>query len=158
MSGHSSLGLPVTQDAQCVLLGALNGLAGVLLPEGKILPAVAAFREVLSTGECPPPPPPPGSPPPTPFPPTHPPRPRLPMLCHGCPASLPNSQRVPVKLCHSSSPCCQGRLYLRLRRMLADMFNSGYQQCIRRARSVVGKVIQGKSFDLDNLSSSGKRS
>jgi hypothetical protein len=38
------------EDAQRVLLGALNGLAGLMLLDGKGADAVATFREVLSIG------------------------------------------------------------------------------------------------------------
>ena len=38
------------EDAQRVLLGALNGLAGLMLLDGKAAEAVATFREVLSIG------------------------------------------------------------------------------------------------------------
>lgn len=38
------------EDAQRVLLGALNGLAGLMLLDGKGAEAVATFREVLSIG------------------------------------------------------------------------------------------------------------
>ena len=105
----------LSQDAQRVLLGALNGLAGVLLLEGKTLPAIAAFREVLSTGACPPPPP----PPPGHFPqsrptlhsPTH-----FALACR-CHTSLANSQSVPVKICHSALSC-HGGLYASDKRLL----------------------------------------
>lgn len=47
------------EDAQRVLLGALNGLAGLMLLDGKRVEAVATFREVLAigafTGACKPP-------------------------------------------------------------------------------------------------------
>lgn len=39
-----------TQDAQRILLGALNGLAGVLLLENETQAAIVAFRQVLSIG------------------------------------------------------------------------------------------------------------
>lgn len=39
------------EDAQRVLLGALNGLAGLMLLDGKPAEAVATFREVLTIGE-----------------------------------------------------------------------------------------------------------
>lgn len=39
-----------TQDAQRILLGALNGLVGVLLLENETQAAIAAFRQVLSIG------------------------------------------------------------------------------------------------------------
>lgn len=45
------------EDAQRVLLGALNGLAGLMLLDGKGAEAVATFREVLSIGAAPLPPP-----------------------------------------------------------------------------------------------------
>ena len=38
------------EDAQRVLLGALNGLAGIMLLDGKRAEAVATFREVLAIG------------------------------------------------------------------------------------------------------------
>jgi hypothetical protein len=38
------------EDAQRALLGALNGLAGLMLLDGKGAEAVATFREVLSIG------------------------------------------------------------------------------------------------------------
>lgn len=38
------------EDAQRVLLGALNGLAGLMLLDGKRAEAVATFREVLAIG------------------------------------------------------------------------------------------------------------
>lgn len=44
------IGAMNTQDAQRILLGALNGLAGVLLLENETQAAIAAFRQVLSIG------------------------------------------------------------------------------------------------------------